>query len=209
MLFDVLALLFGYLCGSLPSGVLVTRAAGVEDPRTIGSRNIGATNVLRTGRKDLAAVTLLLDALKGTLAVLVADDLGPALAPGLVVPVPLALMAATGAFFGHLFPLFLGFRGGKGVATFLGCLVGVAWPAALAFAAVWLATARATRYSSAGALAASAATPPVLALLGHEAAAVVFAGLALVLWIKHSANIARLRAGTESRIGEKRSERAA
>ena len=153
--------------------------------------------MLRTGRKGLAAVTLLVDALKGTLAVLLAtrvDDGSHA--------VPLAAAAAAGAVVGHLYPFTLGFRGGKGVATFLGCLLAVSWPAALVFSAVWLAAAFATRYSSAGSLAASAATPLVLAVLGRPGSAVLFAALALALWAKHRANIARLIAGTESKIGK-------
>jgi glycerol-3-phosphate acyltransferase PlsY len=198
MLASLIALIVGYLCGSIPSGVIVTRLAGATDPRSIGSKNIGATNVLRTGRKDLAAITLIADALKGAVPVLVAGrfDTG---AP----PVHLAAAAAFGAFFGHLFPLFLGFKGGKGVATFLGCLIALAWPAALAFALVWLAVAFSTRYSSAGALCASAVAPIALVLLHRYEAAAVFAILALTLWVKHRANIARLLAGTESKIGQK------
>ena len=193
MLASLIALVAGYFAGSIPSGVIVTRLAGASDPRGIGSGNIGATNVLRTGRKDLAAVTLLADALKGTIPVLIAARLDDGTAP-----VHLAVAAACGAF--------LGFRGGKGVATFLGCLLGLAWPAALAFAAVWLGVAYLTRYSSAAALVASALTPVVLALLHRPEAAILFAGLAIVLWWKHSANIGRLSAGTESRIGGKSRE---
>ena len=193
----LLAFVFGYVVGSIPSGVVVTRLAGVEDPRGIGSKNIGATNVLRTGRKDLAAITLVADALKGTVAVLVAAHFDDGAAP-----IHLGILAAAGAFLGHLFPLFLRFKGGKGVATFLGCLIGLAWPAAIAFAVVWLGAAYATRYSSAGALSASAITPLVLTLLGRGDAAVLFAGLAAALWIKHRANIGRLFAGTESKIGQ-------
>ena len=193
-----LAFLLGYLAGSIPSGVIVTRLAGAADPRGIGSGNIGATNVLRTGRKDLAAVTLVADALKGTLAVLLAMHGG---LPG--SPLLLGLAAAAGAFLGHLFPLFLRFRGGKGVATFLGCLTALAWPAALAFAVVWSAAVALTRYSSVGALAASAATPVVLLLLGHPASAALFLGLTVLLWLKHSANIGRLAAGTESKVGRR------
>ena len=195
---SVLALILGYLAGSVPSGVLVTRLAKAQDPREVGSKNIGATNVLRTGRKDLAAITLIADALKGMIAVLVAvrfDD-GSA-------PIHLGVLAACGAFLGHLYPVFLGFRGGKGVATFLGCLFGLGWAAALGFAVVWLAVAFLTRYSSASALAASAATPLILAALGRREAAVLFALLAALLWIKHRANIQRLMAGTESKIGRK------
>ncbi len=203
MLVSLIALVAGYLAGSFPSGVIVTRLAGTADPRGIGSGNIGATNVLRTGRKDLAAITLMADALKGTIPVLIAAhfDNGIAL-------VHLAVAAACGAFFGHLYPVFLGFRGGKGVATFLGCLIGLAWPAALAFAAVWLGVAFLTRYSSAAALVASALSPIMLTLLHRPDAAILFAGLAIVLWWKHSANIGRLTAGTESRIGGEKRESA-
>ena len=203
MLSSLLALVFGYLVGSIPSGVIVTRIAGADDPRGIGSKNIGATNVLRTGRKDLAAITLLMDALKGTIPVLVAiafDDGS--------TPIHLGVLAALGAFLGHLFPLYIGFRGGKGVATFLGCLIGLAWPAAIAFAVVWLGAAYLTRYSSAGALSASAATPVVLALMGRMETAILFAILAAMLWAKHHSNIGRLLAGTESKIGQKKSEAA-
>lgn len=202
MLLSLIALAFGYLCGSIPSGVIVTRLAGAADPRGIGSKNIGATNVLRTGRRDLAALTLLADALKGTLAVLVAAHFDDGAAP-----LHLGVAAAFGAFFGHLFPLYLGFKGGKGVATFLGCLIALAWPAALGFAAVWLGIAFATRYSSAGALSASLATPVILALLGRWEAACLFVVLATALWITHRANIARLLAGTESKIGQSSSVR--
>ena len=190
----VFALLLGYLCGSVPFGLILTRAAGTKDLRSIGSGNIGATNVLRTGRKDLAALTLLLDGLKGTLAVLLG---------GAIFGPEAALAGALGAFIGHLFPIWLNFRGGKGVATFLGCLFGLAWQAGLVFAALWLAAAFATRYSSAAALVASAATPFVLLALGARDAAALFALLAAALWFMHRANIARLMAGTEGRIGQK------
>lgn len=200
MLSALFALVFGYLAGSIPSGVIVTRLAGAQDPRGIGSKNIGATNVLRTGREDLAAITLLADALKGTIAVLAAAHFDDGAAP-----IHLGVIAALGAFAGHLFPLFLGFKGGKGVATFLGCLIGLAWPAALAFAVVWIGTAFLTRYSSAAALAASAVTPIVLALLGRMEAAILFALLAIVLWLKHKANIGRILDGTESKIGRTKS----
>lgn len=182
-----------YFLGSIPFGLILTRLAGTQDLRSVGSGNIGATNVLRTGRKDLAAATLLLDGLKGTLAVLL----------GLHFGLALGLAAALAAFLGHLFPLWIGFRGGKGVATFLGCLFGYAWIAALVVCAVWLAAAGLTRYSSAGALAASAAAPVVLLALGEPEAGALFALLAALLWWKHRENIARLRAGTEGRIGQK------
>jgi glycerol-3-phosphate acyltransferase PlsY len=190
----LLALLFGYALGSIPFGLVITRLAGTQDIRTIGSGNIGATNVLRTGRKGLAAATLLGDALKGTVAVLVAAYFGGDNA---------ALAAAAGAFIGHIAPVWLGFKGGKGVATFLGALFGVAWPAGLAFAAIWLISAKLSRYSSLSALVASFATPVVLFVMGMPMAALVFAALAAVLWWKHGANIARLLAGTEGRIGAK------
>ena len=187
------AFLFGYLCGSIPFGILLTRAAGAPDLRNIGSGNIGATNVLRTGRKGLAAATLVGDMLKGTIAVLAADH---------ILGREAALCAAMGAFLGHLFPVWLGFRGGKGVATYIGLLLGFqAWPALLAFCLIWLAVAALTRYSSLAALIASAATPAVLWWRGDVAEARLFVLLSVLLWIMHRANIARLVGGTESRIG--------
>jgi acyl phosphate:glycerol-3-phosphate acyltransferase len=189
----IFAFVLGYVCGAIPFGLVLTRAAGTPDLRAIGSGNIGATNVLRTGRKDLAALTLLLDLLKGTAAVLIVAYFAPGSAK---------LFAALGAFVGHLFPVWIGFRGGKGVATFLGCLLAVAWPAGLAFAAVWLAVAFLTRYSSAAALTASASAPVVLAAMGQTGAAFMFGLMAILLWIKHRPNILRLAAGTESRIGK-------
>jgi len=189
---SVFAFLFGYVCGAIPFGLVLTRAAGTADLRAIGSGNIGATNVLRTGRKDLAALTLLLDLLKGTVAVLIVAHFAPG------TP---TLLAALGAFLGHLFPSWLKFRGGKGVATFLGCLLAAAWPAAVVIGIVWLAVAFLTRTSSAAALAASALTPIVLVVIGQTNAALLFGLMAVLLWIKHRANISRLLAGTESRIG--------
>ncbi|MDR4306123.1 glycerol-3-phosphate 1-O-acyltransferase PlsY [Chelatococcus sambhunathii] len=185
----------GYLLGSIPFGVIVTRLAGVGDLRKIGSGNIGTTNVLRTGRKELAAATLLGDMLKATVAVLVAWRLWGETA---------GLVAGAAAFFGHVFPVWLRFRGGKGVATYLGALIGVFWPVALAFAAIWIGVAAITRYSSASALAASLAAPILLAAF-HDAvpAALVFAGLSVALWLLHHENIGRLLAGRESRIGQK------
>ena len=185
-------LAIGYLFGSVPFGLLLTRAAGLGDIRAIGSGNIGATNVLRTGRKGLAAVTLLLDALKGTAAILLAARLLGAEA---------GLAAAIGAFLGHTFPVWLGFRGGKGVATFIGCLIALDWRALLAFAVAWLGAAAITRYSSIGALTASVVTPIVLWSLGEGRVALVLAALAVVLWAKHWPNIRRLLSGTETRIG--------
>jgi glycerol-3-phosphate acyltransferase PlsY len=190
----VAALAFGYLLGSIPFGLILTRLAGTPDLRSIGSGNIGATNVLRTGRKGLAAATLLCDMLKGTVAVLVVRYLSGD---------QLALLAAAGAFLGHLFPVWLKFQGGKGVATYIGVLFAVAWPAGIAMCLIWLATAALTRYSSLAALIASLLTPGVLLALGQRPAAVLFAVLTAMLWIMHRGNIARLFAGTESRIGER------
>lgn len=188
------ALAFGYLLGSIPFGLVFTRLAGIGDIRAIGSGNIGATNVLRTGNKALAAATLVGDMLKGTVAVVVADRL---------LGRDFALVAALGAFLGHLFPVWLNFRGGKGVATFLGILLGLFWPAAIAFAAIWLLTAGLSRYSSLSALVASAATPFVLYWWGLPVSAILMAVLAVLLWIKHRENIVRLLNGAESRIGSK------
>ncbi|WP_414471235.1 glycerol-3-phosphate 1-O-acyltransferase PlsY [Microvirga sp. M2] len=193
MLYLLGALVFGYLLGSIPFGVIFTRMAGLGDIRKVGSGNIGATNVLRTGRKGLAAATLLGDALKGTAAVLIAARWGE----------HAASVAALGAFLGHLFPVWLGFKGGKGVATFIGVLIGLNWIAALIFAAIWLGVAFASRYSSLSALVASAATPIALWLLGQPALAGMVVILAALLWWKHSANITRLLAGTEGKIGQK------
>ncbi len=191
--FAGVALALGYLFGSIPFGLLLTRLAGTADLRSIGSGNIGATNVLRTGRKDLAAATLVLDALKATFAYVLAAVLFHDDAAGLA--------GAAGAFFGHLYPVWLRFRGGKGVATFVGGLIGAFWPAAIVFALVWLAIAAATRFSSAAALAASAAAPLAALAMGRSDVAAVFGALALLLWIRHSANIGRLMAGTEAKIG--------
>ncbi|QCI68584.1 glycerol-3-phosphate 1-O-acyltransferase PlsY [Phreatobacter stygius] len=202
------ALAFGYLLGSIPFGLLLTRAAGMGDIRAIGSGNIGATNVLRTGSKKLAAATLLLDALKATAAVLIAARFGP----------QAALIAGIGAFLGHIFPVWLGFKGGKGVATFLGLLLGLYWPAFLVFALTWLAMAYAFRFSSLAALVASLVAPAFLIALaklpGLQALlplpfgsalqmGVATLAVAAAIWAKHHENIAKLMAGTESRIGEK------
>ncbi|HXE26150.1 MAG TPA: glycerol-3-phosphate 1-O-acyltransferase PlsY [Roseiarcus sp.] len=189
-----LALALGYCLGSIPFGLVLTKLTGAGDLRAIGSGNIGATNVLRTGRKGLAAATLVLDALKATLAVVLAwAAFGP----------PTALAAAAGAVLGHMYPVWLKFRGGKGVATYLGGLIGLAWPAAIVFAIVWLAVAALTRYSSAAALAATIASPVALAARGEGGAALAFAALSALIWFKHSANIARLLNGSESKIGRK------
>jgi glycerol-3-phosphate acyltransferase PlsY len=187
-----LALLGGYLLGSIPFGLLITRAAGGPDVRTIGSGNIGATNVLRTGRKGLAALTLVCDVLKGTAGVLIAAHLAGHEA---------ALAAGLGAFLGHLFPVWLKFKGGKGVATYIGLLIGLAWPGALIFVAIWLVVAFGARYSSLAALVASTVTPAALWLLHRPQAAALFLLLTVLLWIMHRANIARLLQGSETRIG--------
>jgi len=187
-----LAFLFGYLLGSIPFGLILTKATGGPDLRTIGSGNIGATNVLRTGKKGLAAATLACDMLKGTAAVLIAVHFAGYDA---------ALAAGLGAFLGHLFPVWLKFKGGKGVATYIGLLIGLAWPAALIFCAIWLAVAAVFRYSSLAALIASALTPPALWFLGRPDAALLFLLLSALSWIMHRANIGRLIAGTEGKIG--------
>lgn len=191
---DVLALLIGYLLGSIPFGLLLTRGAGAPDVRSIGSGNIGATNVLRTGRKDLAAATLLLDALKGTIAVLIGRWLAPE--DG-------GLIAGFAAFIGHILPVWLNFRGGKGVATFLGVLFGLNWPTGLIFCMAWLGVAAIWRYSSLSALVASLVAPVALFGFGKGGAALVVGVMTAILWRKHSENIARLVAGAESRIGQK------
>jgi glycerol-3-phosphate acyltransferase PlsY len=188
------ALLIGYLFGSIPFGLILTRCAGTPDIRSIGSGNIGATNVLRTGNKALAAATLIGDILKGTAAVL-------AVRYALGADAALAAAAAAGALLGHIFPVWLGFKGGKGVATYIGLLIGLAWPAALAFCLIWLAVAALTRYSSLAGLVASAAMPPVLWFIGDPRTATLFVFLTALLWITHRPNIARLLAGKESKIG--------
>jgi acyl phosphate:glycerol-3-phosphate acyltransferase len=185
--------IFGYLLGSIPFGLLLTRAAGLGDVRNIGSGNIGTTNVLRTGRKDLAAATLVLDALKGTIAVLIAWQWGP----------NTAVLAALGAFIGHCYPVWLGFKGGKGVATYIGVLLGLKLTAGLVFCAIWLAVAVATRYSSLSALLASLATPALLWWLGEGQMAELALLLTILLWWKHRDNIFRLLSGKETRIGKK------
>ncbi|MGA8970239.1 MAG: glycerol-3-phosphate 1-O-acyltransferase PlsY [Pseudolabrys sp.] len=186
-----LAFAFGYLLGSIPFGLLLTRAAGAPDIRAIGSGNIGATNVLRTGRKGLAAATLFCDMVKGTTAVLIAACFGA----------EAAIAAGLGAFLGHLFPVWLNFKGGKGVATYIGVLIGLYWPAALVFGAVWIAVAAATRYSSLAALIASALTPLGLWFFGLPNVAALFLLLTVLLWVMHRANIARLLNGSEGKIG--------
>lgn len=188
------AIILGYLLGSIPFGLIITKIAGFGDVRRIGSGNIGATNVLRTGNKKLAALTLLADALKGTAAVLIAGTWGPGF----------GLLAGLAAFLGHLFPVWLGFRGGKGVATYLGVLIALAWKAALVFAIVWIGIAWLTRYSSLAALLAVVAV--VLSLFfvfGPSDVAWLFALMSFIVFAKHHANIRRLLDGNESRIGAK------
>ncbi|WP_105424871.1 glycerol-3-phosphate 1-O-acyltransferase PlsY [Neorhizobium tomejilense] len=188
------ALVFGYLLGSIPFGLILTRAAGLGDIRSIGSGNIGATNVLRTGNKKLAAATLLLDALKATVAALVAWYLFGKEA---------GLLAGFAAFMGHLFPVWLGFKGGKGVATYIGTLLGVAPWMVLVFAAIWLGVAKISKYSSLSALVATLVIPVVLWFLNEPKIALVLAVMTAISWWKHEENIKRLIAGTESRIGQK------
>ena len=189
----ILFLIVGYLLGSIPFGLVITRAAGLGDVRGIGSGNIGATNVLRTGRKGLAGLTFLLDALKGSVAVWIALRWG--LTP--------AMAAGFAAFLGHLFPAWLGFKGGKGVSTYIGVLLALAWPALIAFALVWLAVASLTRYSSLAGMVATLVTPIFLYLYGASAVAALFAVMTILVFWKHRANIERLLAGTESKIGAK------
>jgi glycerol-3-phosphate acyltransferase PlsY len=184
---------FGYLLGSIPFGLILGKLAGLGDVREIGSGNIGATNVLRAGSKKLAAVTLLLDAVKGTAAVLIAARFGGEAA---------AMAAGAGAFLGHLYPVWLGFRGGKGVATYIGVMLGLYWPAALAFCAIWLLVALVTRYSSLAALAAAAATPAILAALGHWPLGALALAFTVLLIVRHRSNIERLVRHEETRIGE-------
>ena len=192
----VLTVMLGsYLLGSIPFGVVLTKAAGLGDIRAIGSGNIGATNVLRTGKKGLAFATLVLDGLKGTAAIVIVRWL---------VDQDLEMLAGVSAFFGHLYPVWLRFIGGKGVATLLGILAAVYWPAALGFIAIWMSTAYFFRYSSLAALLASLAVPVMVYYLSPDGSeAFVFAFLVALLWLKHSANIARLWAGTEGKIGAK------
>jgi acyl phosphate:glycerol-3-phosphate acyltransferase len=194
LLSHVAAMAFGYLLGSIPFGLVFTRIAGTTDIRAIGSGNIGATNVLRTGRKGLAAATLIADVLKGTVAVLVMMwwwDRDHALAAG------------VGAFLGHLFPVWLMFRGGKGVATFLGVLIALSWQAALLFAGVWLAVAALTRFASLASMIACASAPAYFWYVGARAEALVFVALVLLVVVMHRGNIARLARGTEGKIGQK------
>ncbi len=188
------AFIVGYLLGSIPFGLLLTKLAGTQDLRSIGSGSIGATNVLRTGHKGLAAATLVLDALKGTAAVVISGYFGGPDA---------AMLAGLGAFLGHLFPVWLKFKGGKGVAVYIGILLGLFWPAAIVFCLIWLAMAFSFRYSSLSALVASFVTPLFLWWFGHPALASLFVVLTLLVFYAHRENIKRLQSGTESRIGQK------
>ncbi len=185
------ALLLGYLLGAIPFGLILTRIAGGGDLRDVGSGNIGATNVLRTGRKGLAALTLLLDAGKGAAAVFI----GEVIAPGL------GLLGALGAFFGHLYPVWLKFRGGKGVATMLGIMLALHWLSGVIFAGVWLLTLLAFRYSSVGGMAAAISAPLAAALMGRFDLALLYLAFALMVLWKHRANIDRLLSGEEPRVG--------
>ena len=191
----ITALVFGYALGSIPFGFLLTRFSGAGDIRSVGSGNIGATNVLRTGRRGLAALTLLGDFGKGLVAVLVAQRWG----------VEVGLAAALGAFLGHLFPVWLNFKGGKGVATYIGVLAGVAPLAALAFVLIWLSVAFLTRYSSLSALTAAAASPLMLAFLAELPAVGLFTVLTILVFLRHHENISRLMKGEESKIGGQKS----
>jgi glycerol-3-phosphate acyltransferase PlsY len=190
----LIALVVGYLFGSIPFGLILTRLAGSGDIRAVGSGNIGATNVLRTGRKGLAAATLIGDVLKGAAAVLLMNVLDGADA---------ALVAGLGAVLGHVFPVWLKFKGGKGVATYIGVLIAVSWPIAAAFGAIWAAVAALSRYSSLSGLIASAATPPLLWYFAGAKPALLFLVLTAIVWVMHRGNISRLLAGTEPKIGSR------
>jgi glycerol-3-phosphate acyltransferase PlsY len=196
--YDLVAFAVGYLLGSIPFGIIITRLAGTQDIRAIGSGSIGATNVLRTGRKGLAAATLIADVLKGAAAVLAmawwcGQDHGQ----------DCGLIAGLGAFLGHLFPIWLKFKGGKGIATGLGILLAVSWQAAIAVMLIWLVIAAASRYSSVASLIASTAAPVLLWFIGTPSQALLFLVLGLLAFIMHRSNIARLWHGTEGKIGQK------
>ncbi|MES2904730.1 MAG: glycerol-3-phosphate 1-O-acyltransferase PlsY [Pseudomonadota bacterium] len=194
----LLALAVGYLLGSIPFGLLLTRLTGRGDLREIGSGNIGATNVLRTGSKGLAAATLLLDAAKGAAAVLIAQSFWP---EGIY-------HAAAGAMIGHLYPVWLKFRGGKGVATLMGVIAPLYWPAALVYAMVWIGLLLVLRISSVAGMAAAASAPITVALVGEWALFPIFLAFAILVIWKHRENLVRLKAGTEPRVGRSKNERA-
>lgn len=187
------ALVLGYLLGSIPFGLVLTRMAGAGDLRAIGSGNIGATNVLRTGRKGLAALTLILDAAKGAAAVLIAE----------AIRADLGLIAGLATFLGHCYPVWLRFKGGKGVATYLGIALALAWPVGLVFAVVWLGALALLRYSSVGGMAAAVAAPVAAAMWGEFQLAVLLIAMTLIVLWKHRANMERLLAGEEPRVGGK------
>lgn len=189
----IVSLVFGYLCGTIPFGLLFTRFAGLGDIRSIGSGNIGATNVLRTGNKKVAALTLLMDAVKGTV---------PALLMGLLYGPQAAILGGLAAFFGHLFPMWLGFKGGKGVATNIGVLFGLFWPLGLIFLAVWIVMALLFRISSLSALTASLLSPLWVFLLGRNDLILPTVIIGVAIWITHRANIGRLLKGEEPKIGK-------
>jgi glycerol-3-phosphate acyltransferase PlsY len=193
----------GYLLGSIPFGLILTRLAGLGDIRSIGSGNIGATNVLRTGNRPIAAATLIADGLKGTVAVLLGLWL-TGFSGGAIAGIAGGMLAGIASFLGHLFPAWIGFKGGKGVATYIGILAGLWSPGAIFFAVAWIATAFGTRISSASALAASVLTPVFVLIFAGWQLALFFAALSAILWWRHAENIRRLIAGTESRIGAKR-----
>ena len=192
-LFLLAALAFGYLLGSIPFGLIFAKMAGLGDVRNIGSGNIGATNVLRTGNKKIAAATLLADLFKGTIAVLIAGRYGQ----------EAAIVAGLGAFLGHCFPIWLKFKGGKGVATYLGVLIGLAWQSALVFGAIWLSIFALTRYSSLAALLASIAVPISIYFMGYPQIALLFVLLSVLVWVFHRENISRLMKGSENKFGKK------
>jgi acyl phosphate:glycerol-3-phosphate acyltransferase len=187
------ALLLGYLLGSIPFGLLLTRLAGGGDLRAVGSGNIGATNVLRTGRKGLAALTLLLDGAKGAAAVLLAQYINP----------DYGALGAAAAFFGHCYPVWLRFRGGKGVATYVGIALALLWPVGLVYAAVWIGVLAISRYSSLSGMLAAIAAPVAAAWWGAFETTALFIALTLIVLWKHRDNIGRLLAGTEPRVGQK------
>jgi len=189
----IVSIVFGYLCGTIPCGLLLTKSAGLGDIRSIGSGNIGATNVLRTGNKKIAALTLLGDALKGTI---------PAVLAGWLYGPQAAILGGLAAFFGHLFPLWLGFKGGKGVATNIGVLFGLAWPLGLIFLAVWITMAFLFRISSLSALTGATLSPLWAYLLGRNDLILPAVVLGVAIWITHRANIARILRGEEPKIGK-------
>lgn len=197
LLIAIIAVVFGYLLGSIPFGLLLTKMAGMGDIRSIGSGNIGATNVLRTGNKKLALATLLLDGGKAALAVIIVRYFAPH-------PPLFYSLAGMAAFLGHIFPVWLGFKGGKGVAAYIGAMLAIAWPVGIGFCVVWLISAFAMRYSSLAALTAAIVTPILAYILSgpHLIGGAVL--MSALLIYKHRENILRLRAGTEARIGAKK-----